>query len=146
MMNAAEEEDIDLVGGTKGGVIFPKFSSATDGMYTIVKILEMLAASGKNLSRIERETPRLFMSKNNMICTKEQKGKIKRKLVEESEGMERELIDGIKIFFDPFKWILCIPDSEREIFHVNAEAKTLKEAHGLVKEYSNKIDTYHNSL
>jgi mannose-1-phosphate guanylyltransferase/phosphomannomutase len=146
MMNAAELEDIDLVGGTKGGVIFPKFSSATDGMFTIVKILEMLSASGKSLSKIEKETPRLFMSKNNMFCTKEQKGKIMRKLVEESDSMKRELIDGIKIFFDQYKWVLCIPDSEREIFHVNAEAKTHKAAGELVKEYSNKINRYHNDL
>lgn len=146
MMNAAEIEDVDLVGGTKGGVIFPDFSSATDGMFTIIKILEMLGSSGKSLSKIEKETPRLFMSKNNIFCTKEQKGKIMRKLVEETEGIKRELIDGIKLFFDQYKWVLCIPDSEREIFHVNAEANTKKKAADLVKEFSNKINWYHNNL
>ncbi len=146
MMNAADEEDIGLVGGTKGGVIFPKFSSATDGMFSIIKILEMLSASGKSLSGIDKETPRLFMAKNNIFCTKEQKGKIMRKLVEDSEEMKRELIDGIKIFFDTYKWVLCIPDSERELFHVNSEAKTRKAAEELVKEFSNKIQKYHNSL
>ena len=146
MMNAAEHEDIDLVGGTKGGIIFPKFSSATDGMFTIVKILEMLSASGKQLSKIEKETPRMFMAKNNIFCTKEQKGKIMRKLVEESEGMVRQLIDGIKIFFEPYRWVLCIPDSERELFHVNAEAKTKKSAEELLKTYSNKIKNYHTTL
>jgi len=146
MMNASEQPDIDLVGGTKGGVIFPKFLFATDGMFSIIKILEMLAASGKSLSQIDKETPKLFMAKNNIYCSKEQKGKIMRKLVEESEGTKRDLIDGIKIHFDHNKWVLCIPDSEREIFHVNAEGKTRKTAEKLVKEYSNKINYYRDNL
>jgi len=146
IMNAADEPDVELAGGTKGGVIFPKFLFATDGMFSIVKILELIAKSGKSLSRIEKETPRLFMKKNNMFCSKEHKGKIMRKLVEESEGKQRQLIDGVKIFFDRYKWVLCIPDSEREIFHVNAEARTQKAADELVREYSNRIKKYHDNL
>jgi mannose-1-phosphate guanylyltransferase/phosphomannomutase len=146
MMNAADVPDIELVGGTKGGVIFPQFLFATDGMFAIVKILEMLAASEKSLSQLDKDTPKLYMAKNNIYCTKELKGKIMRKLVEESENMKRELIDGIKIFFDRYKWVLCIPDSEREIFHVNAEGKTRKTAEKLVKEYSNKIIYYRDNL
>ncbi len=146
MMNASDDPDTELVGGTKGGVIFPKFLFATDGMYSIAKILELLAASGKSMSRIDKETPKLYMAKNNVYCTKEQKGKIMRRLVEDSEGMERQLIDGIKIFYEPYKWVLCIPDSEREIFHVNAEGKTRKTAEKLVKEFTGKIDYYRENL
>lgn len=139
MMNAAEQEGVVLVGGTKGGVIFPEFSFATDGMFAVIKILELLAAYGKSLSELEKETPRLRMQKNNISCSKEQKGKVMRRLVEESGGMERQLIDGIKIFFSKHQWVLCIPDSERDIFHVNAEAPSLKDAKRLVKQYSAKI-------
>ena len=106
----------------------------------------MLSLANTSLSKIEKETPKLFMSKKNLFCTKEQKGKIMRMLVEESEGLDRQMIDGIKIFFSEFDWVLCIPDSEREIFHVNAEAKTHKKAEELVKEYSNKINKYQEEL
>jgi mannose-1-phosphate guanylyltransferase/phosphomannomutase len=146
MMNAAEIPGVELVGGTKGGIIFPGYSQATDGMFSIMKVLEMLASSGKTLSSVENETPRLFMAKNNKFCTKEQKGKIMRRLVEESEGKNRQLIDGIKIFFGENEWVLCIPDSEREIFHVNAEAKTKSKAEKLVKEYTKKINIYQENL
>jgi mannose-1-phosphate guanylyltransferase/phosphomannomutase len=146
MMNATEIPGVGLVGGTKGGIIFPEFSHATDGMFSIMKVLEMLALSGKKLSLIDKEAPKLFMAKNNIFCTKEQKGIIMRKLVEESEDENRTMIDGIKIFFDEFEWVLCIPDSEREIFHVNAEAKTRKAAEKLVKIYSKKINKYRNAL
>jgi mannose-1-phosphate guanylyltransferase/phosphomannomutase len=146
IMNATDDPDVELAGGTKGGVIFPGFLFATDGMFTTVKILELLAKSGKSMSRIEKETPRLFMAKNNVFCTKDQKGKIMRRLVEETEGKKRQLIDGIKIFYDEYRWVLCIPDSEREIFHVNAEAKTKKAAEALVKLYSARIRKYHESL
>jgi mannose-1-phosphate guanylyltransferase / phosphomannomutase len=146
IMNATADPEVELAGGTKGGVIFPNFSFATDGMFTVMKLLELAARSHKKLSDIEKKTPRLFMAKNNVFCTKDQKGKIMRKLVEDSEGKRRQLIDGIKVFFDDYKWVLCIPDSEREIFHVNAEAKTQKEAGELVKEYSSKIKKYHQNL
>lgn len=146
IMNATDDPDVELAGGTKGGVIFPQFLFATDGMFTIMKILELAAKSHRKLSEIERRAPRLYMAKNNIFCTKDQKGKIMRKLVEESEGKKRQLIDGIKIFFDTNKWVLCIPDSERELFHVNAEAKTQKAADELVREYSNKIKRYHENL
>jgi len=142
MMNAADDPDVGLVGGTKGGVIFPKFSFATDGMFSVIKILELLALSNKSLSEIENETPKHYMCKANLHCSKEQKGKVMRMLVEESEGMERQLIDGIKIFFGKHEWVLCIPDSERDIFHVNAEAPSLREAKRLVKQYSNKINRF----
>jgi len=146
IMNSTSDPDVGLAGGTKGGVIFPAFSFATDGMFSIVKILELVARSRKKLSDIGSKTPKLYMAKNNVFCTLDQKGKIMRKLVEDSEGKKRQLIDGIKIFFDDYKWVLCIPDSEREIFHVNAEAKTHKAAQELVKKYSEKIKKYHESL
>lgn len=146
IMNATDDPDVELAGGTKGGVIFPSFLFATDGMFSIMKILELAARYGKKLSEIEKSAPRLYMAKNNIFCSKDQKGKIMRKLVEESEGKKRQLIDGIKIFFDTHKWVLCIPDSERELFHVNAEAKTQKAADELVKLYSAKIKRYHESL
>jgi mannose-1-phosphate guanylyltransferase/phosphomannomutase len=71
-----------------------------------------------------------------------------RRLVEDTEERERLLIDGIKIFSgeDGNEWVLCIPDSEREIFHVNAEAKTKKAAEKLVKEFTKKIKKYQKSL
>lgn len=146
IMNATDDPDVELAGGTKGGVIFPSFLFATDGMFSIMKVLELAAKSHKKLSEIEKSTPRLYMAKNNIFCSKDQKGKIMRKLVEESEGKKRQMIDGIKIFFDTHKWVLCIPDSERELFHVNAEAKTQRAADELVKEYSAKIKRYHESL
>ena len=148
MMNATGIPGVDLVGGTKGGIIFPEFSHATDGMFSIVKVLEMLALSGKQLNQIDKETPSLFMAKNNIPCTKEQKGIIMRRLVEDSEDRTRLMIDGIKIFSDEdaYEWVLCIPDSEREIFHVNAEAKTKRAAEKLVKEFSRKIKKYQKNI
>lgn len=146
MMNATEIPGVELVGGTKGGIIFPAFSHATDGMFSMMKVLEMLALANKKLGEVDKQTPVLYMAKKNLFCTKEQKGIIMRKLVEESEGKKRQLIDGIKIFFGEHEWVLCIPDSEREIFHINAEAKTKKTAEKLVKLYTRKINKFQSVL
>jgi mannose-1-phosphate guanylyltransferase/phosphomannomutase len=142
MMSSAELPGVGMVGGTKGGVIFPEFIHSTDGMYAVMKILEMLAASGRSLSKIDKDTPKLHMVKNNIFCTKEQKGRIMRRLVEETRNYKRLLLDGIKIYFEDCQWVLCIPDSERELFHVNAEAKNRATAEELVKDFTSRIKKF----
>jgi mannose-1-phosphate guanylyltransferase/phosphomannomutase len=42
MMEATRNKDILFVGGTRGGFIFPEFMFASDGMYSIGKILKCL--------------------------------------------------------------------------------------------------------
>jgi mannose-1-phosphate guanylyltransferase/phosphomannomutase len=82
------------------------------------------------------------MVKNNIFCTKEQKGRIMRRLVEETRNYKRLLLDGIKIYFEDCQWVLCIPDSERELFHVNAEAKNRATAEELVKDFTSRIKKF----
>ncbi|TAN61130.1 nucleotidyltransferase, partial [bacterium] len=52
LMEAATEDGIAFAGETTGGYIFPEFQPNFDGMYAIVKILEMLAASGARLHKL----------------------------------------------------------------------------------------------
>ena len=52
LMEAADSEDIIFVGEPSGGYIFPEFHSAFDGMYALVKILEMLATQKVSLHKL----------------------------------------------------------------------------------------------
>lgn len=149
MMEAASDKSIGFVGGTRGGFIFTNFFFASDGMYSIAKILELLAVSGQTLGMLNDKVPQYHNVKRDILCPWDKKGKVMRFIMKNTEGLERQLIDGVRIKFnDPQKEIICIqmiPDKEKPIFHIIAEAMTKKAAEKLADEYSTKIDQWRDT-
>lgn len=130
-----------FVGEIKGGYIFPEFSSTFDAMFATGKIVEMLAKTGLKLSEIVDSVLSINMVREHIACSWEQKGKIMRNLIEDSNGRDVELIDGIKMNFGD-AWVIVIPDSDRPVFHVNAEAGTKEKAKELTNIYITKIKSW----
>ena len=142
MMMACDDKDISFVGGTRGGFLFPEFLYATDGMFTVAKILELLARSNQSIDELDRNTPRLYMLKENIVCSKDEKGKIMRRFMEDTIQFRQELIDGVKVFFDKYTNVLCIPDKDRNLVHLNVESSSLKTSKKLMKEFKAKVESY----
>jgi mannose-1-phosphate guanylyltransferase / phosphomannomutase len=141
MMEATRDKEILFLGDTRGRLIFTEFFLASDSMFTIGKILDMLAATGKTIADVEQEMPTRFLYNRQTSCPWEKKGLIMRRAMEYSEGKQRELIDGVKIIEDDV-WVLFLPDKERGLFHVttnaadDAKAKATAEQHiRLVEEW-----------
>lgn len=142
MMEAATTKAAQFVGGTKGGFIFTDFFFATDAMYSLAKMLEMMAATDKRLGDIDKEIPLLVTARRNVNCSWEHKGKVMRNIMRDSEGLRRDLVDGVKIYFDGEHQgasALLIPDKERPLFHINAEALDEITANSLALEYETKV-------
>jgi mannose-1-phosphate guanylyltransferase/phosphomannomutase len=142
MMEAASTKGVRFVGGTKGGFIFPDFFFATDAMFAVAKVLEMVALSGTNLGALDAEVPRLARSSRTVNCSWEYKGKVMRKIMSSSDGRRRDLVDGVKIHFDdpaPGSSVLLVPDKERPLFHVDAEARDTETATRLADEYERHV-------
>lgn len=142
MMEAARSKLADFVGGTKGGFIFTDFFFATDAMYSVAKILEMMARAGKRLGEIDDEIPRLHAAKRNVNCSWEHKGKVMRNIMRDTEGQRRDLVDGVKVYFDGGQdgvAALLIPDKERPLFHINVEARSQEMADTLANQYEKKV-------
>ena len=142
LMDAASDKQTKFVGGTKGGFIFNDFLFASDGMYSIAKLLECIARTKKRIGELDNETPRLNFIKRNISCPWHMKGRIMRKLTEESEGISRDLIEGIKLYpaeIGRHTSILLNPDRARPVFHINAESIDVAMAQKLVNEYELKI-------
>ncbi len=140
MMNAVlKDPEIAFVGGTRGGFIFPDFLFATDGMFNIAKILELVALSGHSLQQVDQRLERLHRTEREIPCHWESKGKVMRRAMRHSETLHRELIDGIKIVFDERTWVLLIPSKEHALFHLFVEADTMDRAAALAEEYQNLI-------
>jgi mannose-1-phosphate guanylyltransferase/phosphomannomutase len=139
MMEAASDKAIRFVGGTRGGFIFTDFFFATDAMYSVAKILEMMALAGRGLGDFDAAVPRLSSARRSVNCSWEHKGRVMRHIMQDSEGKRRDLVDGVKIYFDDDRSALLIPDKELPLFLVSAEAPTKDAAEDLASEYERKV-------
>jgi mannose-1-phosphate guanylyltransferase/phosphomannomutase len=145
LMDAATDKQTKFVGGTKGGFIFNDFLFASDAMYSITKLLECIAKTKKRIGELDHETPRLHFIKKNISCPWHVKGRIMRKLTMESEGIPRDLIEGIKLYpadFGTHTSLLLNPDRARPVFHINAESDDIAAAQQLANEYESKIKNW----
>ncbi|MBL0108633.1 MAG: hypothetical protein IPP52_15475 [Ignavibacteria bacterium] len=91
---------------------------------------------------MDKSTVKLYMIKENIICSKEEKGSIMRKFMEDTIMYKQELIDGVKVFIDKNSTVLCIPDKNRNIVHLDVESNTKTKAQQLMKDFRKKIESY----
>jgi mannose-1-phosphate guanylyltransferase/phosphomannomutase len=142
MMEAASNKSVRFIGGTKGGFIFTDFFFATDAMYSLAKILEMMARADKRLGAFDEAIPRLFTTRRTVNCSWEHKGKVMRNIMVDTEGTRRDLVDGVKIHIADARGpaaALLIPDKERPLFHITTEANDQQTADRLAIEYEKKV-------
>jgi mannose-1-phosphate guanylyltransferase/phosphomannomutase len=141
MMEATRDENVMFLGGIYGGFIFPEFLFATDGMYSIGKIIEMLAETNYKLSELDSVLPKRFQVKKQINCSWSMKGTIMRNLMEYSEGKQRQLVEGVKIFEDKQN-VLMIPSNESGSFTIYGEADTQNEAQEIADKYFKLIEEW----
>lgn len=142
MMEAATSKQVQFVGGSKGGFIFTNFFFATDAMYSLAKILEMMALAGKRLGEIDAALPRMALARRNVNCSWEHKGKVMRRIMKDTENAPRDLVDGVKVYLDyngQRASVLLLPDKERPLFHIHAEAQDKNLAEQIAQQYLSKI-------
>ncbi len=138
MMEATRDESIIFVGGVWGNYIFRDFLFAADGMFSIGKILEMLAETGLQISALDMELPVRVQHHKIINCPWELKGKVMRCAMEYSEKYTRELVDGVKIFEDDNS-VLLLPDREHAAFLVHSESEDLDIADKMTKKYCDLV-------
>lgn len=138
VMEAAASGKMLFVGEEDGGYIFPHFMPCFDGMFAIVRILEMLAAQEAKLHRLMREIPPSIMVRERIHCPWEKKGTVMRLLTEDSKDKETLLLDGIRLSYGD-DWVLAYPSQDQPCFHIVAEASTEEAARKLIETYSEKI-------
>ncbi|MFH0801370.1 MAG: DUF5752 family protein [bacterium] len=136
---ALGEKKIHFAGHENGGFIFPQFQPAFDAMFTFAKTLEMMAREKVPLSRQVHEIPPFYVSRKKMECAWQQKGKVMRRLIEDSKNQHVEMTEGIKIFFDD-SWVLAIPDPAEPLMQLVAEGPSQEKAEQLISDYLQKIE------
>jgi len=138
-MDVAAREHPLVVGDGVGGFIFPRFHPSFDGLYAVVRLLELLSVTGKTLSEVIDETPPANVARIQVPCAWEQKGRVLRVLAQDPKTERVRQIDGVK-HQDDGEWVLVLPDADRPLFNVYAEARDEGRAWTLAHEYAERLE------
>ena len=138
LMEVAGSDHLDFAASQEGGFIWPDFLPAYDSTATLVKLLDLLAASGRALSAIVDETRASHIAHEAVPTPWERKGAVMREIVEQAKGLELVLVDGVKIMY-PEGWALVLPDPELPVTHVWAEGQSDQDARRLVAIQAGRI-------
>jgi mannose-1-phosphate guanylyltransferase/phosphomannomutase len=140
MQTASQQRDLLLLGDGSGAYIFPTFFPAADGMFALMKLMELLTVTDTRLSEVIAELPPFFMAEQRVPCRWESKGKVMRMLNEQYAQRSGQHIDGIKIELGE-EWVLILPDPDAPFFQVIAEGRSAEQARTLVERYTGLVTT-----
>src|SRR3972149_5166531 len=128
-----------LGGEENGGVFYGPHQTVRDGAMTTALILEIMAETGKKLSKLIAEQPQYFLEKGKVECQEDKKAKVLKKLVAQVKGAKVSTIDGVKIWFEDKSAILVRPSGTEPVYRLYAEAKNQEKALKLIEDYSSKL-------
>ncbi len=143
LMEKSADSKVYFVGDNEGGYIYSKFMPAFDGMYSAVKLLEMLARLNTTIKNEMRYIEPTYFEYKIIPCPTELKGFIMRKLIEKYRDENALFIDGIKLI-KPNGWVLAYPASEGAHFEIFSESRERDEALALINQFSGDIDRWKN--
>ena len=138
-MDVAVREHPLVVGDGVGGFIFPRFHPSFDGLFATVRLLELLAVTGQTLSEVMDETPVSSLARIQVACPWEQKGRVLRVLAQDPRTDRVRQVDGVKHQSDG-EWVLVLPDADRPLFNIYAEASDEGRAWTLAHEYAERLE------
>jgi len=135
VLRAAQHAEAVLASDGAGGYCWPQFLLGFDAAYTGVKLMEMLALSGRRLGQIAQSVPQVGYSRRTEFCPWDSKGRVMRTVLERHLGQRIDLTDGVKIFSEA-GWVLVVPDADRPEYHVIATTSELDAADDLADRYA----------
>jgi mannose-1-phosphate guanylyltransferase/phosphomannomutase len=138
IISSTSDEAVEYAVGVRGGFIFTAFHFAFDGMFALLKILELLSKANTSLSQLDKELPRRVCLKDSVTCPWELKGSIMRRLMEYSRDVHSLFVDGVKLFYGD-AWALILPDSDKPAFRIITEASEAKTAEELLERFQKQI-------
>ena len=134
-----KELKANLGGEENGGVFYGPHQAVRDGAMTTALILDIMAKTGKKLSKLIAEQPQYFIEKGKIECPEDKKETVLKKLLEQVKGANLSTIDGVKIWFEDKSAILVRPSGTEPTYRLYAEAKNQDKASKLIKDYTNKL-------
>jgi mannose-1-phosphate guanylyltransferase/phosphomannomutase len=139
LMTAALRNGVVLAGDGQGSFLFPEFQPTADGLFAIAKLMELTALYKTRFTEVIGNLPQYALASTRVPCRWEDKGRVMRILNEQYRGSSTKQVDGVRIDLGNGEWALILPDADRPLFHVIAEADTDVDARQLVDKYSGLV-------
>jgi len=138
LLDDARQQRATLAADRRGGIAFPDFLPAFDGVAALLHVMDHVAKSDEALSKLVKAVATPAIAEETVVTPWERKGAVMREMVERNGDRTLDLIDGVKVILDD-GWVLVVPDPEEPATLVSAEAPTPSEAQSRVQEYARRI-------
>lgn len=131
---------VTLAADGVGRVVVPPFQPAPDALIGLATLLELLAATGSTLRQTVEALPTYFQGTADVPCAWEQAGTLLHTLTK-SYGSKGSHVSeaqgkGVRIDIGDEEWVVVVPDRERPLVHVVAEAPSQRAASTLAERYA----------
>ncbi|WLD92072.1 sugar phosphate nucleotidyltransferase [Alkalihalobacillus sp. AL-G] len=113
-----------------------------DAIFALSSILNMIATRQLPLTQLVKMLPDIKLIRESVQCPSKVKGRVMRKLMEETKGQQIDLVDGIKVYHPDGGWTLILPDIADPAFTVYSQAADLESAKEISRSYVHKIKSY----
>jgi mannose-1-phosphate guanylyltransferase/phosphomannomutase len=138
LMEVAASGEVDFAASQSGGFMWPEFLPAYDAAATLVELVSMLSVTSQPLSKIVDALPAVHIAHEAVMTPWEQKGMVMRTLVEQLDGQDLVLVDGVKVAAED-GWALVLPDPEDPVTHVWAEGPSEARARARAQQYAVRL-------
>jgi len=137
---AAMKKHKAVIGGEgNGGVIYPDLHYGRDALAGIALFLTQMAKSGLSCSKLKKQFPEYFISKNkielppgtDILCIME-------KLKEKYRKQDTDDSDGLKIWFDK-EWVHIRTSNTEPVFRIYAESDNVVKSENIANNIKNDI-------
>ena len=140
VLRTAQQHQAVLASDGLGGYVFPEHLLGFDGIFALVKLIELLAIDGRKVSAIRKELPRSAYEHRLEDCPWESKGRVMRTMVEMFRDQPVDLSDGVKVFVDG-GWVLVLPDADTPHYHIIVSVDDQAKATQLADKFSALVRT-----
>jgi len=138
VLRAAQHSESVLASDGVGGYCWPDFAVSFDSIFTVARVLELLAKTGTSLAALRSLIPQVTHRTAVEFCPWEVKGRVMRTMMERHLKDRVDLTDGVKLFVDD-GWVLVAPDPDRPEYYIIASTTDAGHSNRLVEEYSQLV-------
>ncbi|HEY3194344.1 MAG TPA: sugar phosphate nucleotidyltransferase [Candidatus Dormibacteraeota bacterium] len=135
VLRAAQHAETVLASDGGGGYCWPDFAVSFDGIFTTVRILELLAHAPASIAALKKRIPPVAHRAAVEFCPWDVKGRVMRTMMEKHLRDRVDLTDGVKVFIQG-GWVLVVPDADKPEYHIIASTLDPALSDRLVEEYA----------
>jgi phosphomannomutase/phosphoglucomutase len=122
----------DLGGEENGGVIFPDWLLCRDGIMTAVQFVELVAQSGKSVSKVNSKLPTYHQLKRRVKCPDKLKQKVLDDLAKRLARYKPDRTEGLRVVTKD-GWFIVRPSGTEPVFRCFSEARSEERAEELAE-------------